>query len=589
MSIADTPREGLPRRWLGSVAVAATGALVVGFLTWPLLFTSTGLDLEWSTRMWFMWQESRVLAQRHLPGLFIHSGTVFYPHFAFYGGTLYALEGAAAVLFGNVITAFVASQVLAFAAVYGGWYWLARMAGLGRWLAQVPGFLFITSAFYLTTLYGRSDTNELIAVSTIPLMLAAALHTLFARRLSFLPALALAGSTLLFFGSHNLTTTFGLTLIAIMAGAIALLVPEARRWVTRASALRVAGVAVPAALVDCWFLLPDLAYGKRTQIIHSSGFRTTLRGTARWVSAPHLFTFSRATAIPFLKHFVVALPVLAIAWVLVSLAMSCGRGQRGPWRRGLWIFSGAALLLGLLMNHPSPLLIVTTPLSLLQFSFRLESYLLMALSAAVLASLVILARGPRLRRRGWLWGLVPVLAASALGAIEQVDDYPHYKPLTAVFHESIPQGGRGEEGVFDDQTLPRINAIDFPVIDFSANEALRHETAMVYVKLPAGRLARTNLVGAPYFVSVSGAEVVGRDYNGDMVLRVDRALGPAGTKISLHPTNGLPVVLGRVMTLLAVAFLVLLLAWTLAREVRDRVRLQRDRARLRASELGGAR
>jgi hypothetical protein len=38
----------------------------------------------------------------------------------------------------------VLTYVLGFAAAYGGWYWLSRMFGVGRWLAHVPGIVFVT-------------------------------------------------------------------------------------------------------------------------------------------------------------------------------------------------------------------------------------------------------------------------------------------------------------------------------------------------------------------------------------------------------------------------------------------------------------
>ena len=55
---------------------------------------------------------------------------------------------------------------------YGGFYWLGRLAGLGRFVAQVPALIFVTSAYYVTLIYGRGDWPEFVAVSSMPLLVA---------------------------------------------------------------------------------------------------------------------------------------------------------------------------------------------------------------------------------------------------------------------------------------------------------------------------------------------------------------------------------------------------------------------------------
>ena len=129
----------------------------------------------------------------HLPSLFLnYPYGVLYPEYAFYGGTLYALTGTLSLALGNTpVATYVLTYLLGFAAAYGGWYWIARMVGLGRWWSHVPGLVFITSAYYLTLIYARGDWPEYIAVSTIPLMVASGLSVLRADRLRLWPALVL--------------------------------------------------------------------------------------------------------------------------------------------------------------------------------------------------------------------------------------------------------------------------------------------------------------------------------------------------------------------------------------------------------------
>jgi hypothetical protein len=557
------------RSWLGPLLALVVAVLVIGFLVWPLLFSSTGLAPDWTTYLWFMWQQGRAIESHHLPSLFIDQGAVFYPHFAFYGGTLYVFGGLLSTLLGDApITAYVIVQLLAFAAVYGGWYWMARMAGLGHWLAQVPGLVFITSAYYLTDIYGRGDFGEFMAISTIPLMLAAGLHLLLAERLSFLPALALAVSAALFFGSHNITMLYGVSTIVAVGGAVALSVPRARRRVARAGVIRVACLLVPAALLNSWFLLPALAYGKRTLIVQQYGYAHALRQSTSLVSAANLFTFSRATVSPYLRDFVMALPILAIVWVLAGVVSCIGRRDE-PWVRALWIFAGASLVLGLLMTHPGVLLVGPTPYSLLQFSYRLQTFVLLNLSGAVLATLVLARSRTLAARRLWMGSLAIVVGASAVGAIQQVDAHPNTTQRSAVFHVNR-NAGAGYIRDYSDASLPIVNPADAPEVEFPPATVLRNEAATVAVELPAGQLVRTNLAGAPYFVSVSGAEVVGRDPTGAMVLRVGSSAGASGAQVSVRPANRLPVVVGRLVTLLALAALVLVLGRSLLLDVRTR-------------------
>ena len=102
---------------------------------------------------------------------------MFYPIFAFYGGTLFALTGAlAALLGGSTILAFEAVTLAAIAAAYGGLFWLARQLGVKGVLAHAPAIVFVTSAYYVSDLYGRGAWAEFIAVSALPLVLAASLR-----------------------------------------------------------------------------------------------------------------------------------------------------------------------------------------------------------------------------------------------------------------------------------------------------------------------------------------------------------------------------------------------------------------------------
>jgi hypothetical protein len=568
--------SGVARRLpsLATFAVLALAAGVICFLAWPMLFTSSGMAQDWSNHLWYIWRQSAAIAGNHEPSLFLdYGGSVFYPFYAFYGGTIYALAGTLSLLLGHAPTAaYVTSYLLGFAASYAGWYWLARTAGLGRWEAQVPALLFISSAYYLTLIYARGDWAEFAAVSALPLLVAAAVRVLLAERMPIGWGVVLAFATVVFFGSHNITMLWGVTALALGGVAIAALVPQARRLLTRRGVLRVAAIVVPAALVNSWYLLSALAYGQRSSIATHYEYAQSLRGSTALVGAGQLFTFSRASVVGNTPDFVLALPVLAVAWVLLSVAISLVVRGSTTWRRVLWVFAVLGVLFAVLMTHVGLILDLPRPYTLLQFSYRLETYVLIAVSGSAVAILVLARSWPG-RWRLWSWTALIVLIASAAGAIQQVDSYPLGAGFPGVvvpdryrvFQPPQPpfSGGLGD---YDDASLPLVEPsgaaanIAFPT-------TIHDERTSVKVDLPAHSLVHTNLTGAPYLVAVGGAKVVGRDQTGDMVLELGSGYSHV---VTLQRSSRLPVELGRILSRVALLVLLLLLLAGLLGRLRAR-------------------
>ncbi len=567
--VCVTGGAGLVRSGL----VGASALLLIGVLAWPLLFSASAFNGDWLEQLWFMWQQGLAIRTSHLPTLFLnYPYGVFYPHYAFYGGTLYALTGTLALLLGNApIDTYVLTYLLAFAAAYGGWYWLARACGLGRWRAQVPGLVFVTSSYYLTLIYERGDWPELIGVSMIPLMVGAGVSVLRADRLRVWPALALTVSGVFFFGSHSLTIVWGSTMIAVVGVAILVCVPRARREVTRAGAIRVAGLVVPALLLSAWFLLPAAAYESKTLIATEyPRWRQELRAMMYLVSVRHLFTISRASASTPGTAFALSLPILVMAWALASLAGFLRRGLRDTWVRVLLICAASTVLLIVVMTHAGLILALPQAYATLQFSYRLESYVLLALSGTVLAILVLLARGGPGTRLS-TWTLVPVLMVSVVGAIQQTDAYPElanrYTIFARLYRLTPPTAGNP---LFDyiDIRQPVVANHDGLEVDF-APTAVRDDRISELVHLLPGRLVDTNLQAPPSLVHVAGARIAGITPSGYDVLEMgpetpsapqsaaDGGASSSTDTISLSPAEPLPVVLGRVLTLAALAILLL--------------------------------
>ncbi|HXB63541.1 MAG TPA: hypothetical protein VNV42_01575 [Solirubrobacteraceae bacterium] len=546
--------------------------LLVALLAWPLVLSNATFNKDWLNHLWYVWHESRAIRANALPSFFVeYSGGVFYPLFAFYGGTLYSLTGALALALGDApLVAYVLSYLLGFAAAYGGWYWLSRMFGVGRWLAHVPGIVFVTSAAYLTTVYALGDWPEFLAVSMMPPMVASALAVLRAERLRFAPAAALAASSVVFFGSHLLTVVWGSTVLVLTGAALLAFVPAARaraRWLYMR---RVLAIVLPALLVSAWFLLPAAAYESKTVIARSYVlYRSLLEHDMYTINAKNLFTLSRAPASGSLVT--TALPVLAIAWVLAGLCVVWRERRRDTWMRVLAVLSTATAALLVVMTHAGIILALPRLYATVQFGLRLESYVLLGISGSVLGVLV-LNRGRARRHELLTWALAPIVVVSVIGAAQQVAAHP--KGLgRGVALSSYLKPTYEHEGLLDyvDDGIPIIKArlprLTFPPL------SVRDDRVSALVHYPPGQRLDTNIRSGPEFVHVSGARIVGTDREANDVLEVDRASGAhAGAhgsatarRITVSQASGTPIVIGRLLTVIALIAIALELSLLAAR------------------------
>jgi hypothetical protein len=556
--------------------VAGAAVLLLVALTWPLLFTSSGFTGDWEHHLWLVWHESLSIRSSHFPSFFLNTNySVLDPIFAFYGGTLYAFAGTLSLVLGeSPVRAYIVIYLLDFAAAFGGWYWLGRMAGLGRWLAMIPGLIFVTSAYYVMLVYVRGDWPEFTGTSMIPLMLAAGLSVLRADRLRPGGAVALAASSILFFGSHNITMLLALTTLALTGLAVVVCVPDARRQITLRGSVRVAGVVVPAALVSAWYLLPTLAYESRTHIgsnYHEK--QELLKDTIALVSAAHLFTFSRASTLGGSSSypFALSLPVLAIVWILAGILVLPWSSPDRMWARILAICSGMAVLVTLFMTHVALLLALPRVYWSIQFSYRLETYVLLELCAAVLAALALARSSPQ-HARAWRWMALPVCIVSLVGAIEQIRGYPEPGQSRYAAFQSYGEVYTGNNGNYEDHSERKFLGKYLPKIDIPFSSVHGSKVSFSTHLLP-GALVLTNIAAGSYLVHVTGATPVGIDFkNSDMVLSVGSGHGASAVPadaaaiskrtaptetITVSTGEGLPIVLGRLLTFCGLAILIL--------------------------------
>jgi hypothetical protein len=567
--------------WTASTFVAVTALLLL--LSWTLLTHPLRLEADFRADTWLIQHQADALRQDHAPSLFVMSSLVtFHPIFAFYGGTLFVLGGAIALLVGSAVAAQVILYVLALAAAYGGWLWLARLAGLRSWHAHAPAVLYVTAPYVLSNVYVRQDLPELVATAMIPPLLAAAISILRADRLQGGPAAALAASTIILGGSHNLTLLWGTTVLSITALALAAGVPQVRHLVTTRGVLRILAVAVPAMLVNAWYLVPDLAYHTHTAIAHRiDEWKALLERPGPVVDAKNVFTLGRPSPLVD-SQLTAALPVLAMAWVVVVAAVSARAQRHGAWWRTIAVLSLCSAAILVIMRNPVILRVLPDPWLMLQYSYRLETFVLFAICGAVIAALAILGRS----RQQWLtWLLLPVVVFSVVGAAAQVSDAPLSAEDYSVTIDGFAMFGIGD---YADMSAPprvpdrRAKAIDFP------RGLARH--GRIDIKFPAkpGDVFYTNIMTPPQMISVQGARIVGRwaapplnpgwQRPWQLALQIDETAKLGRAHLVIREAQTLPIVGGKILSVLGLLGLAAnAVVIGRARRRRRRLRSQPDR------------
>jgi hypothetical protein len=241
-----------------------------------------------------------------------------------------------------------------------------------------------------------------------------------------------------------------------------------------------------------------------------------------------------------------------MAWALVGLALAVFAGLRGPWTRVLVICAGFTALMMVVMTHAGLILALPHYWATVQYSLRLESDVLLGLSGTLL-SLLVLAKTEAPRLRLWVrWALVPVLAVSVVGAVQQTAAYPStedryaalasweraptaYEASSAVASsaEAASSGALSRAGVLNeyiDMHQPLLKGVEahpllledssvkptflsgsyerLPFVHFDTASAPGSRVS-VSVPVHPGERLNTNLFGWPSLISITGARVIG--------------------------------------------------------------------------------
>jgi hypothetical protein len=583
------PRTGRLRARPGSAGTllaVAEALAVTALLLWitrRLFLDGDQLDRDFANDAWYARHQAEALRDGHLPSLFLsQSRSAFYPIFAFYGGTLFVVFAAVSLVTGNALVAEAIVYVAALAAAYGGWLWLARMAGVRRWLAHAPAIAYVTAPYVITNIYARQDLVETVATAMMPLMVAAAISVGRAERLRAGPVAALAVATILFTGSHNLTLLFGTLFLVLLGLLVVAAVPAARTLVGRRGALRVLVVVVPAVAVNAWFLLPDLFYASHTAIAQrTEAARALLRVDADEFSLGHLLTPGRPDAAEASGY---TLPVLVLVWAVLAL-IAARPPRRSPLVRLFAVLAALTLAIVVLIPHADVVAALPSPVVLLQSAGRLVTFAVFGICALLLVALAA-ARRPG---RALSAALVAVLALGTVQALGQAGNVVLATGPTTPPIDDVTTFGLGD---YADAGLPIVTPPANAPSTTLGFANVRRNRAELTISAAPGTMFLTNLMGPAAMLHAEGVRFVARwavpspegwQRRWYLVAQIDPGATGTRHRVVITPARSAPIVAGRVISVLGLAGLLALAAVIALRAAPLRPRAPRPRRRSAAA------
>ncbi|HEX5989518.1 MAG TPA: hypothetical protein VFY75_04815 [Solirubrobacterales bacterium] len=486
----------------------------------PILFTDRTFASDWGNHYWLIYMQGQNIGALGEPSIYLQSTIgAFYPYYAFYGGTFYAVTGFISYVFDTDLAVLVATAG-AILANYLGWTWMARQAGVTGWRMQLPGLIAATAPLAVSNLYGRGGIPELIGTSMLPLVAAAAISLVREPRLRARDMVAFVVSLVFLTGSHALSMVWGLALLAVLGALlVACYWPFVKQRAMRL--LAVAWLAVLAGAINAWMLIPTIVFRDKTIETEPDPISQTA-----YSDAGNLFRVLRDLPSPYeWVHADVqpALPVLALIWALACGAIAWRIAA--PRMRALGI-GLATVLAGLVavILHPPLLEGLPEVLQYVQFPYRIVTFAGFCVVGLVTVVLATLERSEW--RPPWAFpALVALVAIAAFNfaiSVKQISDVRSWLP-----------GGRAEALASSVQPPPSWYAIiqfgdgAAPVIEPSlpdpllvpVEEGIRDSYTVEYPPGPAGT-AQTNIDTGDYLVDVEGATPVGRNEAGQMIVRL---------------------------------------------------------------------
>ena len=464
--------------------------------------------------------------------------------------------------------------MLAIAGAYVGTLWLGLQFGLRGWLAHAPALTLVTSAYYITDLYGRGAWPEFIAVSSIAPLAASGVYLTRAPAWRPWPVLVFVVSAVIFTGSHNITLLWGTTIAVVTLLVVWLVLGRPRRLPYRRLAM-VAGLGITATLVNSWYLLNDVAHSSDVEIYADASGKFVANATSVFDTPAVLLNPLRhvpaASTTPALY---VQAPVWFLTWGLLAGILLRGRSASRALRRA-WTGATAlvALLLGMILLKPF-WEHVPNPWLQIQFPLRLNSYLVYAIAGLVLVGALALQR---VARNGPRRAILPLrLALAAVMAISLglcVWQQWHPQPVAlknrseALKSANVLPPGWYDPGSFLDGRAPVVPVPPGRNLTIPPSQVKGDHFAAVMNVPPGPQPIQTNIGAGNYLVRIAGLEWLGRSVGGDAVVR--RPHGGSGPlRVAVETAHSRAIELGRLLSILAILAILAVLVVTGVRTYR---------------------
>ncbi len=558
--------------------------LVVVLIAAPMLFTSSGFAVDFTNHLWLIWAAGHALVQSGHPSYFLNATGmgVFYPWFAFYGGTLYMIVGGISeIIGGHPILAYVGVTTLAIAGSYLGMIWLARELGLRGWMSHAPALAVVTSAYYITNLYGRGAWTEFMATAVIAPLLASGVHLVRASSWRPWPILVFVVSAVIFTGSHNITLLWGST-VAILASVIMwLALGRPRQLPTRRLAM-LGGLGAASVAVNAWYLLPDIGYAHDVRA-HAEALAAA---SASFFDTPAILLdpLRKVPVESTTPALFVQVPVWFLVWGLVAGGLLLWRRRSHDRLRGAWI--GITILVGVLLGmimFTGLWSVMPFPFDEIQFPYRLGSYVFYAVSGLALVGALALQRAATEGRadrmiRGLRLGLAAVCAVSVGLCVWQqwvpntlFREWSYLNRREALVSVNKVPRTWYDPGSYDDNEARVVSVPSGRSLNIDPSQ-VHGDRFAAWMHVPSGLAPiQTNIAGGSYLVHLSGLTWVGRDQYGYAVVRRETA-GSGPVHVVVETTSSAALALGWAISIMAILAIFAILAWASVQSLRARRR-----------------
>jgi hypothetical protein len=320
--------------------------------------------------------------------------------------------------------------------------------------------------------------------------------------------------------------------------------------------------------------VPDILYAKHTFIAGDGVNFTAPAGvkfftpfTHHYASFENLFTPLRRIPPDVADNpepiraglsFYTQLPALVFVWAIAAAATGLRAGISARLR---WVLAAGAVvmlgLLGLLMFN-TPWAHLPRTLTLIQFSFRLETYVVFLLAMLVIALLLAMRTWDKRfagAAKGLQIALGVILAISVVQGIDQVWQTPNTKvtrsqALTGP-HTSPPNWYAVTD--FRDLSAPFVPTTANATINPAKVKGDRFN-GFIEVSGPTATPVATNIAAGDYLAEVTRAHPIGRTIDG---LGVIAPTGETGGRVAvkLAPKASAPMIAGRWITFVSILML----------------------------------